>query len=267
VIRRLALLAAVACVACTEVGTDPNAVIAVRFDGSAYPSIVAGDSLRDSLGNSQPLKATGLNYKGEPVADAPFVLSSPDTVLRVFANGNVFATRMKTDATPARVFATIGSLQSQPDSLYVVQRPDSLKTARSVDTLLFNPGGGSRSAEGALGLQVFGDTAVGKPKAPVQRWLVSFQLRYRGTLIAPTDTSYAFVGVSVNDTTRVLRFVDTTDASGNAASRRRVFVRSLAANLPEDTLVLISTIRQRKASTAPLSVETMIILRRNTTTP
>jgi len=67
--------------ACTEVGTDPNAVVAIRFDGAAYPSIVLGDSLRDSLGTVQKVVATGLNYKNDPVEGAQFVFSSPDTVL------------------------------------------------------------------------------------------------------------------------------------------------------------------------------------------
>ena len=69
----LAGAALVAFVACTEVATDPNAVVAIRFDGSAYPSIVVGDSLRDSLGALQPVRATGLNYKSQAVEGAAFV--------------------------------------------------------------------------------------------------------------------------------------------------------------------------------------------------
>jgi hypothetical protein len=92
--------------ACTEVSTDPNAVVGVRFEGSAYPSIVVGDSLRDSLGARQPVFATGLNYKGEAIAGAEFVFSSPDTNLRVLDNGMVFARRAAKTTEPARVFAT-----------------------------------------------------------------------------------------------------------------------------------------------------------------
>ena len=256
----IAVVAAVAFAACTEVGTDPNAVVAVRFDGSAYPSIVAGDSLRDSLGALQPVRATGLNYKGEAVAGAAFVFSSPDTVLRLFPDGNVFATRRKTDANPARVFATIGSLQSSADTLFVVQRADSLKPAKQVDTALFVAGAGASTAPNSPAFQVFGDTAAGKPKATVQGWLVSFRLRYRGTTISASDTTFAYTFETVGSgptSKRVQRIVDTTDASGNAG--HRVFVRTLSA--AEDTLFLIATIRPRKANAEPIIDSIPVVIR------
>lgn len=257
--RRLGVLAATLGIACTEVSTDPNAIVAVRFDGSAYPSIVAADSLRDSLGALQPLRATGLNYKGNAIEGAEFVFSSPDTVLRVFESGNVFATRRKTDATPARVFASAGVLQSVPDSLFIVQRADSMKAVKQVDTVNFDAAaGGGATAPTSLAFGVFGDTVPGKPKAPVGKWLVSFQLRYHGTTIPPTDTSYAYTfELNATQTARVPTFVDTTDASGSGG--RRVFVRTLSR--PQDTLVIVATMRQRKANSAPIRDSALIVIR------
>ena len=258
--RGLSVFALVLGAACTEVTTDPNTIVAVRFDGSAYPSIVADDSLRDSLGALQPLRATGLNYKGDPIEGAGFVFTSPDTVLRVYETGDVFATRRKTDATPARVFATAGKLQSVPDSLFIVQRADSIKAVKQVDTALFTPDVGAATAENSPSFQVFGDTAAGKPKAPVNMWLVSLQLRYKGTTIATSDTSFAFtferVGSGTN-TVRVQKIVDTTDASGVAG--HRVFVRTLSA--AEDSIYLIATMRQRKENTQPIRDSTLVIIR------
>ena len=257
--RRLSVFAVVLGAACTEVTTDPNTIVAVRFDGSAYPSIVADDSLRDSLGALQPLRATGLNYKGDPIEGAGFVFSSPDTVLRVYETGDVFATRRKTDATPARVFATAGKLQSVPDSLFVVQRADSFKATKPTDTIFVNAtGGGTSSDASRMIFSVFGDTATGQPKAPVPSWLVSFQLRYHGTTIPPTDTSYAYTfELNSARTARVPTYIDTTE-SGGAASRR-VFIRTLS--VPEDTVVLIATIHQRKENTAPIKDSTFIVIR------
>ena len=246
--------------ACTEVTTDPNAIVAVQFDGSAYPSIVADDSLRDSLGALQPLRATGLNYKGDPIEGAGFVFSSPDTVLRVYETGDVFATRRKPDGSPARVFATAGKLQSVPDSLFVVQRADSIKALRQVDTALFTPGVGAATSDTTPRFQVFGDTAAGKPKAPVYKWLLSLQLRYKGTTIATTDTSYAFTFEVVGgppNARRVQMIVDTTDQSGIAG--RKVFVRDL--DQAEDSIYVIATIHQRKANTQPIRDSTLVIIR------
>lgn len=256
-----AVVAAALTVGCTEVSTNPDAVVAVRFDGSAYPSIVAGDSLRDSLGALQPVRATGLNYKGEAVAGAAFVFSSPDTVLRVFPSGNVFATRRKTDGAPARVFATIGSLQSQPDSLFVVPRADSIKAAKDVDTLRIANGEGS-NFQTPNQFAVFGDTVPGTPKMPVQGWLVSFQLLYRGALLSPTDTTRGYTFIPVTSGTNAFRkpsFVDTTDASGNVS--RSVAVRGISTSAVEDTIFLIATARARQAALAPLRDTTMLIIR------
>lgn len=259
-IRRFPLLAVLVSAACTEVSTDPNAVVAVRFDGSPYPSIVALDSLRDSLGKLQPLTATGLNYKGDAVAGAKFAFSSSDTNLRVFDDGNVYAIRRKTDGQPAKVYATASALQSVPDSLFVVQRADSVKALKQIDTALFSPGIGAATGTGSPTFQVFGDTAAGKPKAPVPGWLLSLQLRYKGNLISPADTSAAFTFEVVGGGTNAIRaqkIVDTTDASGIAG--HRVFVRSLSA--AEDSIYLIATIRQRKANSLPIHDSTLIIIR------
>ena len=261
-IRRFPLLAVLVGAACTEVSTDPNAVVAMRFDGSPYPSIVALDSLRDSLGALQPLRATGLNYKGDAVMGAKFAFSSSDTNLRVFDDGNVFALRRKTDGIPAKVYATASSLQSVPDSLFVVQRADSIKAVKPVDTAFFSPGLGAstRDAPPSPTFQVFGDTAAGKPKATVQAWLVSLQLRYKGTTIATADTSFAFTFETIgtgSNTQRAQKIVDTTDASGIAG--HRVFVRDLKQ--AEDSIYLIATIHQRKSGTQPKRDSTLVIIR------
>lgn len=257
--RRLSIVLLVSAVACTEVGTDPNAVVALRFDGSAYPSIVAGDSLRDSLGLLQPLQVTALNYKGEPVAGATAAFSSPDTGVRITADGVVISRGPKADASPVRVFATIGSLQSQPDSLFVVPRADSIRADKDVELGRIAGTLGSTGAD-SLRFFVYGHPADGGSPVAVPSWLVSFQLKYHGVVLSPTDTSVAFVGETVRDTLRTLRFVDTTDTQGKAG--HRVFVKSIPASVSEDTIFLIATIRTRASDAPPLSAETMILLRR-----
>jgi hypothetical protein len=262
--RRTVVMAAgiiASAVACTDVSTDPNAVLAIRFDGAEYPSIVFGDSLRDSTGALQAVRATALNYKGDAIANPTFVFSSPDTSLQLFADGKVFARARKADGAPALVFATIGSLQSQPDSLFIVQRADSIKALKQVDTVAFESGVGAASGPDSIRFQVWGDTAAGKPKALVPKWLVSFRLTHRGVTIPASDTAFAFVGETNSSTTNPARFqriVDTTGTDGLAG--RRVFIRTLTVN--EDTVVVIATIRQRKANTAPIADSTLVVIRK-----
>jgi hypothetical protein len=247
--RRVALGTVVAVIACTDPGTDPNAVVAIRFDGSAYPSIVVGDSLRDSLGALQPVRASGLNFKGNPVADAKIVFSSPDTNLRVLNTGSVFARSRKTDGSPARLFATVGSLQSQPDSLLTVPRADSIKATVEADTAF-----GASLSDADLTFSLFGDTVANKPKLVVPGWLVSFRVRYRGVELDPTDTTIAFACRVTSR--RILSTVDTTDASGRAG--RRLCLRG-APRSPADTAFLIATSRLRKVGSDPISAEIRLL--------
>jgi hypothetical protein len=179
----------------------------------------------------------------------------------MLANGAVVALSRRTDGTPARVFATVGSLQSQPDSLFTVVRADSMRVGKAVETMIVGTSGGTTGPD-SLTFFVLGDTLPKAPKAPIQAWLVSYQLRYRNVLIPPTDTSVAYTFEASGGATprRLASFVDTTDASGR--SGRRVFVRTISTTAAEDTIFLIATARARKLNAPPIRGEAMILLRR-----
>lgn len=259
--RVLATLFALAAVGCTEPITDPNAVVALRMDGSGYRSIVGGDSLRDSLGNVALLRATPFNYKNEPVDGATIVFASPDTILRINDAGGVFANGIRTDKAASLIYASVGSLQTAPDTLFTVARADSIRAERDVQTMNVTSTGGV-SLPDSLPFTVVGDTAKvpdpTKPRVAVRSWLVSFQLIYNDTLLSPTDTTkaYTFWPTTGVNARRIASFIDTTDASGKAA--RGVFVRSITQ--AEDTIFLIATVRLRKASSEPKSDTTLIVL-------
>ena len=246
--------ASIAATGCTEVSTDPDAVAALQFNGAGYPSIVVGDSLRDSLGTLLPLTATALNNDGEPIPDAEVVYSSPDTVLEMKSGGVVFARGLNPSGA-TRVFATVGSLQSQSTSLFTTVRADSIAYVLEADTATGLPSDGATLNDDLM-FTVLGDTAAGKPKVAARGWLVSFQLRYRGALLLPTDTSAAYSYV-LGGNRRIVSYIDTTDASGRAG--RRLRVQSFRA--PEDTVLVIATARPRKVGLAPLTSEMRIIVR------
>jgi hypothetical protein len=257
--RVLGVLVALAAGACTEPVTDPNAVVALRFENPPYPSIIGGDSLRDSLGTAVQLKATPLNYKNNPVDGADVVFASPDTALRILDGGNVVAHSIRTDGAASLIYATVGSLQTAPETLFTVVRADSIKAEKDTQTINVTAAGGV-SLPDSLPFTVMGDTAATKPKVAVRSWLVSYRLRYKAALLSPTDTSvaYTFWPTTGANPRRILSSIDTTDQSGRAA--RGVFVRSIS--VAEDTIYLIATVRQRKAGSAPKSDTTMILLRR-----
>jgi hypothetical protein len=255
--RALVVLFALAGAACTEPVTDPNAVVALRMDGSGYKSIVGGDSLRDSLGNAVPVRVTPLNYKNEPVNGATVVFASPDTILGISETGRVFAKGVRTDAAGSLIYASVGALQTVPDTLFTVVRADSIRAERDVQTMNVTSTGGA-SLPDSLPFTVTGDTAAGKPKVTVRSWLVSYQLVYNDTPLSPTDTTkaYTFWPTTGINARRIASFVDTTDQSGRAA--RGVFVRSI--NQAQDTILLIATVRPRKSTLKPKSDTTLIVL-------
>ena len=250
----LAVAAAASLAACTEVSTDPDAVAGLQFDGVGYPSIVVGDSLRDSLGLLLPLAATALNNDGDPIPDAEIVYSSPDTVLEMKGGGVVYARRLNPNGTATRVFATVGSLQSQALSLFTVPRPDSLARSVEADTAVGSPTTGATVADDLL-FTVLADTSTEQPPVPVQGWIVTFQLRYRDALLSPTDSSIAYSWTG--SARRILSFVDTTSSDGRAG--RKVRIQSFRA--PEDTIFLVATARPRKVGVSPLRSEIRIIVR------
>jgi hypothetical protein len=227
------------------------------MDGSGYRSIVGGDSLRDSLGNVALLRATPFNYKNERVDGATIVFASPDTILLISQEGGVFAKDVRKDKAASLIYASVGSLQTVPDTLFTVVRADSIRAERDVQTMNVTATGGV-SLPDSLPFTVMGDTAAGKPKVTVRSWLVSYQLVYEGTPLSPTDTTkaYTFWPTAGTNARRIASFIDTTDASGRAA--RGVFVRSISA--PEDTILLIATVRLRDKDSKPKTDTTLIVL-------
>jgi hypothetical protein len=243
---------------CTEVGTDPDAIVAIRFGGSAYPSIVAGDTLRDSLGLVQPLQVAPLNFRGDSVPGADVGFSSPDTIVRVTNDGVVFARGPKADATPVRVFATVGTLQSQPDSLFVVSRADSIAPATGP---LTRPAGATVVPD-TISFNVYVPAATaGAAASPAPFWLVSFQLLFHGELLPPADTSaaYTFSGPPLRP---VRSFIDTTSATGSVS--RGLVVQCSALAIGPDSVVVIATIRDRRPGNEPKSARTVVRFERTT---
>jgi hypothetical protein len=258
VIRRLiGVVATLASSGCTQVATDANAVVALWFEGSAYPSVVVGDSLRDSLGAVQPLIATALNYRNEPVPDAPMEFLSRDTVLQVFEDGVVYARARRPD-TVATVFATTGTLQSQPDSLFVVLRADSIAADSATMT---RPTGGLLVPD-SIAFKVFVPGVDGAPATAARHWLVSFQLQLHDQLLDPTDTTaaYTFTG-DFRDLRRIRRsFIDTTSSAGVVSRGLLVHCEALATG--PDSVIVIATLRDRRPGTEPKRAQTVVRLER-----
>lgn len=229
----LVVAAAAALGACTEVGSDPQAAVAIELDSLPLPSVVVGDTLRDSTGALVTLDARAINVNNEVIAGAPVRFLALDTgVVEVDSVTGVVVGK-RTGSTS--LIASIQGLQSERINFAVTQRPDTVIGLDSLQrTMQVSLISGTAASSGPLRVFVGHDTTIAGVDTAVA--VPSYLVRYR--IVFPADDS-----VSDTDTTKVLlandqgrpSTVDTTDASGNAA--RTVRISTAVAVIPDSVIV------------------------------
>jgi len=244
------IVTAVAVAACADVGTGPEVPAAIELPPFAFPTVVVGDSLRDSLGVVAPIKAVVRNSTGDIIADArPSYLYADYTRDSAFqvdtATGIVVARKQ---VSSGRVAARIGSSLQVLRPLIATVRPDTAIAGRTPDALIVSllPDTGRTRAEGNTtgDLQVQLRNRQGTTPVGVHGWLVSFRL------VKPANPT--------NDTTRSVflvdeqlraSVVDTTTSEGTASRRVRVrpagFPVAQGSARVTDTVIVEATARYR----------------------
>jgi hypothetical protein len=224
----LAIVAGAA--ACAEISTDPKLVASIAMDTLPYPSIVANDSLRDSLGIARPLHAAVYNIQGTPLVSVPIRFRTPDAGVTVDSvSGYVTADTAR--STGIRLLAVAGSLQSAPDTVYVVPAPDTVSAINATDSLLYTLSDTTAQLSVPLQVQLQHRVPVSQP-LPVRSYLVSYRIAYPSdTLLAQLMTRDGLHRSSV----------DTTASDGTSA--RRIRLRTLSLTSANDSVVVIAMAR------------------------
>lgn len=221
--------------ACTQVGADPNAVVAVAFDSLPYPAVIIGDSLRDAAGVATALRATGINTDGDEIPGAVFTFLALDAGATISTER--FLTSTGTDAAVVRLIAQASSgLQSRDIALQVTPRPDSTAQDGTVDTLRYVVPDELSNVSQALGLIVVSTATA--PPPPARGWIVKFQIEYAGAPVPPTSTTLAWL---IDDTGR-RSAEDTTGTDGRVSRRLRVVPTGLTA--AADSLIVTATVER-----------------------
>ncbi|MEO7103444.1 MAG: hypothetical protein ABI311_08675 [Gemmatimonadaceae bacterium] len=217
-------------VACAEISTDPQVVASIAIDSLVSPSIVANDSLRDTLGIARPMHATIYNIQGTPLASIPIRFRTPDSGLTVDSVlGYVVADTAR--ASGIRLFAAAGSLQAAPDTVYIVPKPDTVVAVNARDSLLYSLTDTASVVSNPLQLQLQ-HLNVGGGTLPVRSYIVSYAITY------PSDTVLAKL-VTRDGSRR--SSIDTTDATGTSA--RRIRLRTLSLTSASDSVVVVAMVR------------------------
>ena len=235
-----AFVAAAAFGACTDVGTAPNAIVGLAFDTLPYPSVVAGDTMRDSLGVASPLHALAYNGSGALIANPALQYLALDTGVDIDAQGYLVATTRTSGSV--RVVAAARALQSLVKSVVVTRAPSLLSVSGSAtDTLFYVVPDAATNVSPALTVKLTrdsADVALGVPG-----FLVSWQVSFQGAARAKDDTL-----ASLWDEARHTSVLDTTSSDGSASRTLRIWTNKLPT--AADSFIVLATTRYRGSPVA-----------------
>lgn len=239
--RRLIAFAAalVAAAACTKISTDATAPVAIELRPPPLPSVVLGDSMRDSTGAVVGLTAIAFNSRNDTIPGAPIRFLTLDTTGVIgldTARGTIFGR----DTGQATVYATAGGLQSTPVTVYVVPAPTTFLPETTLDDTLHYTFNGRDTT---LALRVRLLHVEGADSIPVPHYLVRYSIAYPAG-ISDTDSTQ----VQVVDDSKRPSLVDTTDATGRVA---RLFRIAPVARTFSDTVIVLATAVDARGAAVP----------------
>jgi hypothetical protein len=251
----LLLAAAAISAACDDIPTNPQQVFALIVDSTPAPSVVAGDTLRDTNGVVTPLTGQAYNVSNQLLANAPvqFLSLSLDQLTITSAN---IAIGAPTGDSVARVIAQSQSLQSLPFTLPVVLRPDSIlyqldsdSVADSVATMQLSLTNGDSNVSPGLGITLWHNPDSLGGDSVTRTYIVHYQITYpanaaKGTG-TPTDTLlFAYLTDPNGNPART----DTTDANGDGTRSVTINTDSVPEIKPgtTDSIVVVATALYRK---------------------
>lgn len=249
-----ALVSAAVLGACHDLGTAPDGIVALTFDTLPYPSVVAGDTMRDSLGRAAKLNAIAFNADGKVITGAPVHYVALDTGVDITSGGYLVATTRS--GGTIRVIATATALQSLQKSITVTHEPTKVATTgKTADTIKYALPDAASNVSSALTVKLTRDSAGAA--VPVPGYLVSWQGQFHGTTMNQADTTLATIWDDA--TAKKASTVDTTGADGTASRVIRLHANTLPVTA--DSLVLLASVRNRGALVAGSPVRFVIQFR------
>jgi hypothetical protein len=235
----------VAVAACTEISSSSTAVLSIQFDSLGAPSVVVGDTLRDTTGAVVRPVVHVFNFKGAEIIPAPVYFLSPDSGITVdSATGVVVADSLL--SVPARIVATVGTLQAI-QRVDVTQSPDLIQAVNALDSLQYSLL--DTTVNVSPPLQVKLTHGIAPDDSAVKSWIVSF------AIVAQSDPK---LGELVNDV-GMASVVDTTDATGIAGRKIRVHPVFLKSTV--DSIVVNATAKYRGVQVNGSPVRLVLLLK------
>jgi len=231
--------------ACTDISGSSTSVLSIQFDSLSAPSVVVGDTLRDTTGAVVRPVVHAFNFQGKEIIPAPVFFLSPDSGITVdSATGIVVGDSLR--STPARIVATVGTLQAI-QNVDVTLRPDLVQAVNSLGSLQYSPIDTTLNVSPQLQVKLM--HGVAPNDSAVKSYIVSF------AIVAQSDPRLSEL---VNDAGKA-SVVDTTDASGIAGRKIRlhpVFLKSAG-----DSIVINATAKYRGVQVNGSPVRLVLLLK------
>jgi hypothetical protein len=225
----LMTLSAVA-LACTDIPTGNDKILSFSVNQLPSPSVVLGDSLRDSLGVVRPITITAFDFQGDTAVPPKIRFLAGTRGIKVDSvTGVVTGDSVQ---TAAKIVVIVGSIQA-PVTLGVALRPDTIVASNGRDSLAYSLTDTTLNVSNALGVKLLHGKTT---DSAVVGWRVSFRI------VSPPGT----VAQLLNDQNTVGSTADTTDASGLASRRIKLNVAQLTA--ATDSVVLLAAATYRGAA-------------------
>jgi hypothetical protein len=208
--------------------------VAIELDSLASPSVVIGDTLRDSLGAVEVLVARALNTGNDVIPGAPIRFIALDT--GIVEVDSITGAIVGVKEGQAQIIASIGGLQSDRVAVFVTLRPDTAFGADSTrQTMQLDLTGESAAQSAPLNVFVGHDTTT---IAAVDTAVAVANYPVRYAIVFPADQT-----VSLTDTTRVLLANDQGRPSASALTSptgiagRRVRISTAVTQIPDSVVV------------------------------
>jgi hypothetical protein len=223
VIRRivpsLVTIAAVTAIACVDMSA-PKGAASISQLLLPSPSVVVGDTMRDSTGAVASLKVTAYDGNNTPIENASsqfFVLDT--TKLAHIANSSLL---IGDKQGSIRVVGQVSGIQTTvaPVSVTVAPTTFALSTTPALpDTFVVPFTGGGDTTSSSTGTQAIAVTLKGVGDTASLGFIVKYQLVYAPATVQSSTVPAVFIGADASK----VSLVDTTDATG---ASRSVIVKS-----------------------------------------
>jgi len=242
--RRRWMIAALAgaIAGCVEISDNADTVLSLEFDSLPSPSVVVGDSLRDTTGAIAGPVVRAFNYRGEEIAAPNIRFHALDPGITIDSiTGVIRGDSLR--STSARVVASVGSLQAL-QRVDVTLRPDAVTAVDGRDTLQYSLLDSTVNVSEALTVKVTHGTAPAD--SAVRSYVVSFAVVSGGDPLAAEVVNGGKMST-----------VDTTDANGVAG--RAVRIRPLYFT-GVDSVIVNATVKFRGTPISGSPVRLVVVL-------